>query len=427
MADFEKNYQAALKKFLISRKILQKNRLAFKRLLRNYLILKKKYLLLRKYSASKVTQLIENMNKQKYSLIFDHNQNLLKISDDFLTDIEMSRKEFAASFYIDILFNRFLPQPDRTQKETPVKPFQFPIMIKNFENADSHIHPYLYFMIQGKIKYLNDKKIFCYLLSAENISATVELNYFQKTDTLITSLTLSNYNLQKAKKTIDLHKMMLVSLTCSLVEEYNRETSIHIKRIRKLTTILSDECKRAGIIQIDNYNLEDYVRDINYTSVLHDIGKMGIPNEILAKEEALNDEEYRIMKKHPEIGSQYIKKIIDDFKTDPVNSQYLDFLTIPYEICLHHHERWDGSGYPSGLKEDQIPISARIVAVADAYDAMRANRVYTQKTKTHEQAVSIIKSEAGKHFDPKVVDAFLNVEYRFSEINYDDDNIKVYL
>ena len=123
------------------------------------------------------------------------------------------------------------------------------------------------------------------------------------------------------------------------------------------------------------------------------------------------------MKTHPVIGSEYIKKIIDEFEDDEVFSSYIDFLKIPYEICMYHHERWDGNGYPDGLKGSNIPICARIISIVDAYDAMRAQRSYNVQ-KSHEECIDVIISESGKQFDPEIVKAFLNIEKKFDEIQY---------
>ena len=222
----------------------------------------------------------------------------------------------------------------------------------------------------------------------------------------------------KAKKSIEMHKVMVISLTCSLIEEYNKETSMHLEKIKTLTGYLTLECERMGLINIEGYDKDEFVKDITYTSVLHDIGKMGIPNEILSKDEALTEEERNIIRSHTQIGANYIRKIIDSFKEDPSFSLYINFLKIPYNICLYHHERWDGRGYPSGLKEKFIPIEARIVAIADTYDAIRAHRIYSHSKRSHQEVVDIIKNESGKQFDPKIVEAFLNISDKFEQVEY---------
>jgi putative two-component system response regulator len=177
------------------------------------------------------------------------------------------------------------------------------------------------------------------------------------------------------------------------------------------------ECKRLGLIVVKDYDIDEYIKDINYTSVLHDIGKMAIPSTILEKDGLLTEDERVLVRKHPIIGANYIKRIIDIFEDDPIYSSYINFLRIPYEICRHHHEHWDGSGYPDGLTGEAIPIPARIISVVDTYEAIRGKRAYIHTQKSHEETVKIIASEAGRQFDPKMVEAFLNVNYRFADMH----------
>jgi HD-GYP domain-containing protein (c-di-GMP phosphodiesterase class II) len=396
-----------------------KNRNAFKRLLGNYYQLKKNYIILRKYSTLKVTSLIDHINNEKYRMVFDEYRHLLKIPEDFLSAIEMDRDEFTQSVYIDVLFEKFLPQPDRSRPTTVVESFKFPVMLKSYETDGDILYPFVHFTISGKISWVKEEKRFLYYLNVENISSSVELDYFQKTDSLIHSLSISNYQLLNAKKTIEMHKRMLISLTCSLIGEYSRETSDHLKNMEILTTYLSMECNRLGLIKVTGYDVDEYVKDINYTSVLHDIGKMAIPSEILEKDEMLDISELETVKQHPVIGASYIKRIMVMFEADPLYSSYCSFLQIPWEICRYHHERWDGQGYPEALKGDAIPIAARIISVVDTYEALRGVRAYNHKRKTHEEALAIISNQAGMQFDPKIVQAFININYKFDHVFLD--------
>jgi HD-GYP domain-containing protein (c-di-GMP phosphodiesterase class II) len=131
-----------------------------------------------------------------------------------------------------------------------------------------------------------------------------------------------------------------------------------------------------------------------YAAILHDIGKIGIPERILNKPAKLTDEEYTIMKQHPCIGATIIS--------------HIDFLKPVVPLILHDHERWDGRGYPEGLQGDAIPLGSRIIAVVDAYDAMAVDRVY-RKAPGHAYAMQELRRCAGTQFDPAVVDAFLDV------------------
>ncbi len=395
----------------------RKARVSLRRLSRNNAIIKRKYLFLQKHASQRVRELMETINRQQYQLVFDEERSILSISENFLEELGMDREEFSRSFYVDILFEKFLPQPDRSKQSIDIPAFQFPVLIKETLEADGHIHPFIHLSISGKLNWDAKVKRYLYLLNAEDISSTVELNYFQRTDTLVSNLSIANLNLLRAKKTIEMHKTMLISLVCSLVGEYSKETSLHLRNLQHLASCLSSECKRLGLFKVVYYDIDEYIKDINYTSVLHDIGKMAIPSAILEKDGELTTEEQQLVRKHPEIGANYIKRIIDIFEDDPVYSSYVNFLRIPYEICRHHHERWDGTGYPDGLVGEAIPMPARIISVVDTYEAIRGRRSYIHTKPSHQEAVDIIAAEAGMQFDPKVVEAFLNVNYRFESMH----------
>jgi HD-GYP domain-containing protein (c-di-GMP phosphodiesterase class II) len=397
--------------------VYRKNRESLQRLSRSYTVLKRKYLFLKRHSSARSRELMDKLNEEKYELVFDENRNLVSASQSFLKEIGMDKDSFSRSFYVDRLFERFLPQSDHIEESIDIKPFQFPVLITEEQDETAHIHPFLHLSIYGKLSRDPGGKKYFYYLNAENISSSVELNYFQKTDTLVSTLSIANLNLMKAKKTIEMQKTMLISLVTSIVGEYSKETSLHLRNIQILTARLSAECKRLGLVKVKDYDVEEYVKDINYTSVLHDIGKMAIPSEILGKNGLLTDEEMKVMRRHPIIGANYIKRIIDLFEDDPVYSSYVSFLRIPYEICRHHHERWDGKGYPDGLSGNRIPLPARIVSVVDTYEAIRGKRSYVHVQKTHLEATDIVSAESGKQFDPDVVKAFMNVSGAFADMH----------
>ncbi len=168
----------------------------------------------------------------------------------------------------------------------------------------------------------------------------------------------------------------------SMLTKRERETGEHSVRVRDLTRLL------AGRMGIQPPELDD----IGYGAFLHDIGKIGIPDTILLKPGHFTPEETKIMHTHPQIGHQLL--------------EYSPFLRSPARIVLEHHERFDGSGYPSGLKGAEICIGARIFAVVDAYDAMRSYRVY-QPSRGANEALAEIVNGSGRHFDPEVVRAFV--------------------
>ena len=144
------------------------------------------------------------------------------------------------------------------------------------------------------------------------------------------------------------------------------------------------------------------------TAVLHDIGKVGIPDAVLRKPSALTDEERLTIEQHPLIGGDTLKEIKRRWGEDP-------FLVTAGQVCFGHHERWDGTGYPAGLRGEAIPMAARIVALADVYDALTSERAYKDAV-THEKARQMITEASGTQFDPMVVQAFIEVEDKFSKI-----------
>lgn len=397
--------------------LFKKDRAVLARLMRKYSALRKDYLRLKRYNGKAVKDMMEKLVEDKYQMIFNQKRKIISISKEFLEEIEMTLEEFQQSFYVDLLFDKFFPPLPFGKKEAQIPPFHLPILLKNYMASKGQIHPYIHYQFSGVVRNVKSKGAFYYFLNLKDISSEVELNYIQNTDTLITSLSISNLHLQKAKKSIEVQKIMLIFLICSLFEEYSKETSEHLRRIQDITTILSKECLRLGLIQIVDYDKEEYVKDVNYTSVLHDIGKMGVPNEVLSKKGKLTPEEREIIQNHTKIGAAYIDKIIVYLSKNADYSTYTNFLKIPYEICLYHHEKWDGTGYPQGLKEEEIPIAARIVAVADTYDAIRGNRSY-DKGRTHEEALGILIQASGTQFDPEIVKAFVNVQSEFCMVKY---------
>ncbi|EFK10154.1 response regulator receiver domain protein [delta proteobacterium NaphS2] len=192
-----------------------------------------------------------------------------------------------------------------------------------------------------------------------------------------------------------------------LVESRDSETGLHLERIRHYsreltTTILESENPPEEIDTL-------FVDNIFLTSPLHDIGKIGIPDYILLKPGELDDQEFEIMKRHSVIGFETLNEALNNYPK-------ADYLRMSAEIALSHHERFDGSGYPYGLKGKEIPLSARIVALADVYDALVSKRIYKEAYQ-HDVAKSIIEKKRGKDFDPMIVDAFLDCQEKFIEIS----------
>ena len=199
---------------------------------------------------------------------------------------------------------------------------------------------------------------------------------------------------------------LMIFAMAKLAESRDKDTGAHLERMREYSRILAEELshwpKYSDIID------GDYVQLIYVTSPLHDIGKVGVPDSVLLKPGKLTPAEFEIMKTHTVLGGETLRVVA---KSRP-DAQ---FLTMALEIALTHHERFDGHGYPDGLRGEDIPLCGRIVALADVYDALRSKRVY-KAALDHVTARDTIVAERDKHFDPDVVRAFLNREREFIAI-----------
>jgi putative two-component system response regulator len=213
-------------------------------------------------------------------------------------------------------------------------------------------------------------------------------------------------NVGKRLLSLEGREMMIFSLA-KLAESRDDDTGAHLERIREYATLIAAELmnwpKFADTID------GQFVQLIYLTSPLHDIGKVGIPDSILRKPGKLTPEEFEAMKEHTKIGGETLKASAEAYSE-------ASFLWMAYEIAINHHERWDGKGYPKNLHGEQIPLSARIVSVADVYDALRSKRVYKPEF-SHEKSMAIIREGRGTQFDPDVVDAFVASEVRVREIS----------
>lgn len=205
---------------------------------------------------------------------------------------------------------------------------------------------------------------------------------------------------------ISLTRDVTILSLASLAEARDNETGQHILRTQRYVRALAMRLKlHPDFCDV----LTDETIDLLYKSApLHDIGKVGIPDNILLKPGKHTDEEFAIMKTHAQIGGDALK--VAENKLGSTS-----FLQLAREIAETHHEKWDGSGYPNGLRENEIPISGRLMAVADVYDALISARVY-KPAFPHEKAMAIIREGAGNHFDPVVVKVLDDVEEEFKKI-----------
>jgi len=202
-------------------------------------------------------------------------------------------------------------------------------------------------------------------------------------------------------------KETVIFALAKLAESRDEDTGNHLERVRFYSKTLAETLAKSPDRpeELDSLLIEN----IFLTSVLHDIGKVGIPDYILLQPGRLDDNAFSIMKTHAMIG---FKTLTEALKKAP-EAAYLHVAAL---IARSHHEKYDGTGYPDGLKGDKIPLSARIFALADVYDALVSKRPYKEPF-THDRARNIIVDGKGTHFDPRVVEAFLVCETEFIEIH----------
>jgi putative two-component system response regulator len=191
-----------------------------------------------------------------------------------------------------------------------------------------------------------------------------------------------------------------------LAESRDPETGRHLERIRSYSRALAEQLLASDRFA-ESMSLQ-FVEDVFFTSPLHDIGKVGIPDSVLLKPGQLSDREFAVMKNHTSIGATTLQAAAEQYPE-------VEYLRIARDIALSHHEQFDGGGYPHGLKGEEVPLAGAIVALADVYDAVTSKRVY-KGALSHEVAKSIILDDRGQKFDPQIVDAFLEVESEFVTI-----------
>ncbi len=224
--------------------------------------------------------------------------------------------------------------------------------------------------------------------------------------------------LRAAERIVSLESRdLLIFSLAKLAEWRDPETGAHLERMRVYSRILAHQLslapKYADVVDAD------YIRTIYIASPVHDIGKVGIPDHILLKPGRLTRAEFEVMKQHSIIGSNTLDAALNGHPS-------AGYLCLARDIARSHHEKYDGTGYPDGLSGEDIPLCARIVAVADVYDALTTKRVYKDAF-SHERAKQMIVDGSGFHFDPDLVDAFIAREADFIAVReqFNDDTATI--
>ena len=202
----------------------------------------------------------------------------------------------------------------------------------------------------------------------------------------------------------------------TLIESRDQSTGGHIRRTTKYVELLAKEAAKEKIYK--EILTKDYIQNLLMAAPMHDIGKVTIPDAILQKAGKLTTEEYKIMKTHAEKGSEIIKSTFGSVGDE-------EYERIAYEVAYYHHEKWNGSGYPTGKKADEIPLCARIMAIADVFDALSSSRCYKEPMPL-KQCFEIIKNDAGQEFDPFLVEIFLQNRRQIEKICEENNSKKEY-
>ena len=211
--------------------------------------------------------------------------------------------------------------------------------------------------------------------------------------------------IEKERK-ISSMQVHIISGLANLIESRDTETGEHVARTSAYVKALAEKCKEEGVFA-DTIN-DRYIELLYTLAPMHDVGKILVSDKILRKPGRLTTEEFEEIKKHVAYGGKVVRQILSGISDE----EYLSFAS---DIATYHHEKWDGTGYPKGLKDKQIPLSARIMAIADVFDALVSKRCY-KDAMSLDQAFQTIKDEAGTHFDPLLVDVFLRHKDVFVEI-----------
>lgn len=293
---------------------------------------------------------------------------------------------------------------ERMQKKIDLKRIPV-IMITALDDVDSAVRC----IDLGAVDYIT--KPFNPTLLQSRVTASLErkrlsdMEQIRRQTVELNNEYLSDQVRQKVQE-ISRTQLAAIFAMSKLAESRDPETGEHLERMREYCKVLSEHLMRTP--KYSTVITNEFVDSVYAASPLHDIGKVGIDDSVLLKPGKLTDEEWVQMKLHPVIGAETLREVD---RQHPGNA----FILTGIEIAESHHEKWDGSGYPHGLSGEVIPLSARILALGDVYDALTSKRCYKDAF-SHEKSVSIILDGKGNHFDPDVVDAFQKTESEFMRI-----------
>ena len=356
---------------------------------------------------------MKNVNNKKQTIILvDDNLTNLMIGENVLSDVynvitlNSGLRLFPMLDKIEpdlILLDIEMPDMDgyeviKRLKADPETAYIPVIFLTSLDNEDTEYHG----LSLGAIDYI--AKPFSPPLLLKRIEAHLLLQT-QKRELIYINNHLEIIVEEKTRTIVDL-KNVLISTMAELVEHRDEITGGHIERTKQYLKVLMDAMKKYNVYQEEMELVDEDL--VLQSSQLHDLGKISVSDSILFKPGKLTSEEFEEIKKHAAFGG----KIISGIMSKTPESDFLQYAKIFAET---HHERWDGSGYPRGLKGYEIPLFGRLMAIADVYDALATDRPY-KKAFSHSEAAKIIQDGSGSHFDPVLVDLFTKVHHEFVRV-----------
>jgi putative two-component system response regulator len=302
---------------------------------------------------------------------------------------------------LDLFFTRVHPEDDELFST---------LYKKMFEMHDSWTAKYRLMMPDGRVKWVHLS------FNPTTIDQRNTMHYYGTLQD-VTEMNNAEEKLEKYAKHLEElvdekvqeisdSQMAMIYALIKLAESRDDDTGAHIERTSSFCRLLA--LKARNITAYASELTDDYILTIQNASPLHDIGKVGIPDSILLKPGKLTTEEFEIMKTHSMIGYQTLAKVASKFNKNM-------FISMGMDIALYHHEKWNGSGYPMGLSGGEIPLSARIMTVADVYDALRSKRVYKEAF-SHEKSIGILAEGQGKNFDPALINILFRNQGEFEKL-----------
>ena len=320
---------------------------------------------------------------------------LIEVNDAFCDKLGYSRQEIIGNNTLQLGLFRY---PEERQKY--IDQLQLTPSIRNVETEIvTKSRKIINGLFNIDLIYLGSE--LCMMTSMTDITVHVK----KEEEVRRNNLQLTDLVNEKVKEIAEA-QLATISALSNITESRDNDTGNHVERLKEGCKLIAEKLSENPQFKPDITS--EFISKLQYASVIHDIGKVGIKDSILLKPGKLNADEFDHIKTHPIIGANVLKQVYQSY---PGNK----YIETGIEIAESHHERWDGKGYPYQLKEDQIPLSAQILAVCDVYDALRSKRPYKEPF-DHETSLKQILDEKGTHFNPQIVDAFMACEADFKAL-----------